>query len=93
MKLSPNYEAIRDRAIEILQAPDGFNGYTSAELRQLCVDPDRWTRSLTIDGALVQAEKEIEPETAACRPGRFNLGNFEKAAREVRKHFRLKAQA
>jgi hypothetical protein len=76
MKLSPNYEAIRDRAIEILQIPGGGAG----DCRP-------------IEGALIQAKKEIEPETAACRPGRFNLGNFEKAAREVRKHFRLKAQA
>lgn len=92
MKLSPNYEAIRDRAIEILQAPSGYNGFTSSELKKMLVNPDGLTRSMTVDGALVQAKAEIEPGPGACRSGVFNLGNFEKAALEVRKHFRSKAR-
>ena len=82
MKLSPNYETIKARAIELLTAPDGFNGYGPADIPAL----DSYARNNNIGVALCIARDEIEPRAAARRPGRFNIGNFNRAAVDLRRY-------
>ena len=83
MIISPHYEAIKARAIALLTAPEGFNGSTADEIMSC----SKWSFHNNIGVALCKARDAIDPVTSR-RVGRFNIGNFNKAAREIARHMK-----
>ena len=81
MIISPHYEAIKARAIALSTAPEGFNGPTADEIMS-CNGA-----STTISAWRCARRATIDPVTL-CRVGRFNIGNFNKAAREIARHMK-----
>ena len=90
MNIATNYDAIKARAIALLTAPDGYNGYTVGKN----MPETRWgLRTRLVGVALCEARDAIEPRfpiTGAPRTPRgftrFNTGNFNKAEGEIAKH-------
>jgi hypothetical protein len=98
MKMSPHYDAIKARALELLRAEGGFNSHSLDELRR-----DTWLRHNNIGVALCVAHDEIAkwPRLeeyastakfhAACkavREARFTKANFRKAEAEINRVLR-----
>jgi hypothetical protein len=81
MIIAPSYTKIKLRAVELLTAPEGFNGYSAAEVRSISACGRSGFHN-NIRFALCMARDEIDPVTRSHR-GRFNVGNFNKAAREI----------
>lgn len=83
MIISPHYEVIKARAIALLTAAAGFNGFTADEVMSL----GKWGTNNNIGVALCKARDAIEPVTTRPRRG-FNTGNFRKAEREIAKYMK-----
>lgn len=80
MKISPLYDKIKFRAVEMLVNPAGFNGHSLDEMRS-------WKRGdsvlrNSIGVALCYARDEFEIPTRTPRLT-FNKGNFRKASAEI----------
>jgi hypothetical protein len=81
MIIAPSYTKIKIRAVELLTSPAGFNGYAAAEIRSVSAC-GRYRFHNNIRAALCMARDEIDPATSSRR-SQFNVGNFNKAAREI----------
>jgi hypothetical protein len=80
MKISPFYDKIKVRAVELLINPAGFNGHSLDEIRSF----RKGDRSLLLNSigvALCVARDEIEGARRAEIS--FNKGNFRKAEAEI----------
>jgi hypothetical protein len=79
MQKSDHYDEIKNRAIEMLMSPEGFNGLTTA-----CVRSRRRPTFALRNGvgvALCMARDEVQVREGGRKV--FNTGNFRKAEAEI----------
>lgn len=81
MKISPYYDAIKTRAIQLLTRRAGFNGYSQEEIKSWR-KRDFGVRNC-IGVALCTARNEIEYVPRTINRYTFNTGNFKKAQGEI----------
>lgn len=104
MKLSPVYDEIKSRALELLNAESGFNGFSREEVwNRNC---SRWQRRNNVGVALCMARDEVQRRECkltanttldewrdARRRMKFTSGNFKKAEIELTKLIALSRHA
>ena len=86
MTVSPVYDEIKARAVELLESPAGFNGHSREVILSWKRGRDRWVMMRnSIRVALCQARDEVEGRhtASAGKAGRFNIGDFRKAEAEI----------
>ena len=81
MKISPHYDAIKARALELLIGKGGFNGFSVDEMRTL----DGWSLRNCVGVALCTArdeqhEMQGDPQWSSRF---FTTGNFRKCENEI----------
>jgi hypothetical protein len=95
MIVSPYYDEIKARAVEMLNDPAGFNGHSQNEMRSWRMR-DWWELRNSAGVALCLARDEVETRLGADATApamnvrkivRFNVGNFERAEREIARTF------
>jgi hypothetical protein len=59
MKIPPYYDEIKNRALELLNADDGYNGYSHEEI--LSWKKGGWVSRNTIGVAICHARDEVYP--------------------------------
>jgi hypothetical protein len=95
MIVSPYYDEIKARAAEMLNNPAGFNGHSQDEMRSWRMR-DWWVLLNSAGVALCFARDEVEKRLSADASApvmnvrkivRFNVGNFQRAEREIARTF------
>jgi hypothetical protein len=91
MTVSPDYDEIKARALEMLESPAGFNGHSREVILSWKRGRDRWVMLRnSVRVALCRARDEVEGRhtASAGKAGRFNIGNFRKAEAEIARKLR-----
>jgi hypothetical protein len=94
MIVSPFYDEIKARAIDLLDVPAGFNGHSQEEMRSRKLGRWAWRNSVGV--ALCYARDELEmrlrddgtvPLMNIRKVVRFNASNFRRAEAEISRQF------